>query len=183
MDMPIKLPLHDSSVNEVSVPNNLSEEAKLLLNSTVKVNFHQAAAIESSAREQSENIDWLKYRQCRLTASKFGGGLKRRKQDCSKLVERLTNSHGKLKVGSLYYGRDNEDIVADYYLQYQERHGHQGIKVFPCGLIVSPKYSWLGASPDRIVYDPTSDPSYGGLETKCIESGKGVTPLQTYQAN
>jgi len=51
MDMPIKLPLHDSSVNEVSVPNNLSEEAKLLLNSTVKVNFHQAAAIESSARE------------------------------------------------------------------------------------------------------------------------------------
>ena len=46
MDMPIN-PLHHSSVNEVSVPNNLSEEAKLLLNSTVKVNFDHAATIES----------------------------------------------------------------------------------------------------------------------------------------
>ena len=64
MDMPVKLPLHDSSVNEVSVPKNLSEEAKLLLSSTVKVNFDPAAAIESSTREQSENIDWFKYRQC-----------------------------------------------------------------------------------------------------------------------
>ena len=182
MDMPIKLPLHDSSGNEVSVPNNLSEEAKFLLNSTVKVNFDQAAAIESSTREQSENIDWFKYRQCRLTASNFGSVLKRRKQDCSKLVERLTNSHGNLNVSSLNYGRDNEEIVADYYLQYQVRHGHQGIKVFPCGLIVNPNFSWLGASPDRIVYDPTSDPPYGGLEIKCIESGKGMTPLQTYQA-
>ncbi|KAK2561958.1 hypothetical protein P5673_015385 [Acropora cervicornis] len=119
MDTLVKVPLHDSSVNEVSVPKNLSEEAKLLLNSTVKVNFDQAAAIESSTREQSESIDWL---------------------------------------NSLNYGCDNEDIVAGYYLQYQERHRHQGIKVFPCGLIVNPKYSWLGASPDRIVYDPTSYP-------------------------
>ena len=125
MDMPVKLPLHDSSVNEVSVPKNLSEEAKLLLNSTVKVNFDQAAVIESSTREQSENIDWFKYRQCRLTASNFGAVLKRRKKDCSKLVERLTSSHGNLNVSSLSYGRDNEDIVADYYLQYQERHGHE----------------------------------------------------------
>ena len=62
MDTLVKVPLHDSSVNEVSVPKNLSEEAKLLLNSTVKVNFDQAAAIESSTREQSESIDWLKYR-------------------------------------------------------------------------------------------------------------------------
>ena len=107
---------------------------------------------------------------------------KRRKQDCSKLVERLTNSQRDLDVSSLNYGHYNEDIVADYYLQYQERYGHQGIKVFPCGLIVNPKYSWLGASPDRIVYDPRSDPPYGGLEIKCIESGKGMTPLQTYEA-
>ena len=71
--------------------------------------------------------------------------------------------------------------MADYYVQYQERNGHHGIKVFPCGLVVNPKYSWLGASPDRLVYDPTSDPPYGGLEIKCIESGKGMTPLQTYQ--
>ena len=133
MDMPIKLPLHDSSVNEVSVPNNLSEEAKLLLNSTVKVNFDQAAAIESLTGEQSENIDWFKYRQCRLIASNVGAVLKRRKQDCSKLVERLTNPHRNLNVGSLNYGHDNEDIVADYYLQYQGGMDTRESKYSPVG--------------------------------------------------
>lgn len=137
MDMPIKLPLYDSCGIEASVPNSFSEEAKLLLNSTVKVNFDQAAAIASSTREQSENIDWFKYRQCRLTASNFGAVLKRRKQDCFKLVERLTNFLGNLNVSSLNYGRDNEEIVANYHSQYQERHGHRGIKVFPCGKIVN----------------------------------------------
>ena len=49
---------------------------------------------------------------------------------------------------------------------------------FHLGLVINPKYSWLGASPDKIVYDPTSNPVFGGLEIKCIESGKGMTPLQ-----
>ena len=109
--------------------------------------------------------------------------LKRRKQDCSKLVERLTNSQRDLNFSSLNHGCYNEDILADYYLQYQERYGHQGIKVFPCGLIFNPKYSWLRASTGRIVYNPASDPPpYGGLEIKCIESGRGMTPFQTYHA-
>ena len=182
MDEPIKLPMDDMNVNEPSIPDNLSEEAKHLFNNTVKVDFDQAVAIESSTRDQSDNNEWFKHRQCRLTASNFGAVLKRKKQDCSKLVERLTNSNKNLNVSSLNYGRNNEDIVANYYLQYQERHGHPGSKLFSCGLVVNPKYSWLGASPDRLVYDPTSNPPYGGLEIKCIESGKGMTPLQTYQA-
>lgn len=51
MDMPIKLPLHVLRFQFETI----CEEAKLLLNSTVTVNFDQAAAIESSTREQSEN--------------------------------------------------------------------------------------------------------------------------------
>ena len=54
-------------------------------------------------------------------------------------------------------------------------------KYSPAGKLLT-KYSWLGASPGRIVYDPSSNPLYEGLEMKCIESGKGMTPLQTYQA-
>ena len=165
-DMPIKLPLNDATVGEIEIPHDLSEEAKFLFNNKVKVNAEQAAVIESSTRDQSENNEWFKHRQCRLTASNFGAVVKRKKQDCSKLVERLTTSNQNLNVSSLNYGRNNEDIVANYYVQYQERHGHPGIKVFPCGLVVNPKYSWLGASPDRVVYDPTSDPPYGGLEMK-----------------
>ena len=91
-----------------------------------------------------------------------------------------TGTTKNVNVSSLRYGRDNEDPVAKYYVQYQE--GHPGIQIFLCGLVVNPKYSWLGASPNRGVYDPTSNPPYGCLEVKCIESGKGMTPLQTYQA-
>lgn len=141
-DMPIKLPLNDATVGEIEIPHDLSEEAKFLFNNKVKVNAEEAAVIESSTRDQSENNDWFKHRQCRLTASNFGAVVKRKKQDCSKLVERLTTSNQNLNVSSLNYGRNNEDIVANYYVQYQERHGHPGIKVFPCGL-VNPKYSWL----------------------------------------
>jgi len=95
----------------------LSEEAKRLFNNTVKVDFDQAVAIESFTRDQTDNNEWFKH-------TNFGAVLK--KQDCSKLVERLTNSNKNLSVSSLNYGHNNEDIVANYYLQ--ERHGHPGIK-------------------------------------------------------
>ena len=52
------------------------------------------------------------------------------------------------------------------------KRGMVTLEVFACGLVFNPKYSWLGASPYRIVYDPTSNPPFGGLEIKCIESGK-----------
>jgi len=71
----------------------------------------------------------------------------------------------------LNYGRDSEDAVANFYAEYQGRHGHSGIKVFPCGLGINPKHLWLGASPEGVEYDPTSNPPFGGLEVKCIESG------------
>ena len=67
-------------------------------------------------------------------------------------------------------------------MEYQETHGHPGIKVFPCGLVINLKYYWLGASQGRIVCDPTSNPPFGGIEIKCFESGKEMILLQTYLA-
>ena len=45
----------------------------------------------------------------------------RGKKDCTKLVERLTSTHTNLNVSSLNYGCDNEDAVAKFYAEYQER--------------------------------------------------------------
>ncbi len=177
--MPIKLPLADDSTREMEIPVNISEDARQFFNDSVKVDLESAFKIESSTRSHT----WFNHRQYRLTASNFGKVLKRKKQDCSKLVNAMiTNAPKNLNVSSLRYGCENEAPVANYYVQLQERNGHAGIQVFPCGLVVNPKYSWLGASPDRIVFDPTSNPPYGCLEIKCIESGKGMTPLQTYHA-
>ena len=71
-----------------------------------------------------------------------------------------------LNVSSLRYGRENESRAAKYYVQFQEKYGHAGIQIFPCGLVVNPLYIWVGASPDRILFDPTSNPPYGCLEIK-----------------
>ena len=181
--MPIKLPLADDSTREMEIPVNISEDARQFFNNSVKVDLESAFKIESSTRSQSNSSTWFNHRQYRLTASNFGKVLKRKKQDCSKLVNAMiTNAPKNLNVSSLRYGCESEAPVANYYVQLQERNGHAGIQVFPCGLVVNPKYSWLGASPDRIVFDPTSNPPYGCLEIKCIESGKGMTPLQTYHA-
>lgn len=45
------------------------------------------------------------------------------------------------------------------------RLGHAPI-LSTCGLLVNPAFPWLGASPDRIVYDP-AEHSYGVVEIKC----------------
>ena len=181
--IPIKLPLIVDSVREMELPENLSEDARQFFNDSVKVDLEKAFKIESSTRNQSNSVAWYNHRQYRLTSSNFGKVLKRKKEDCSKLVNAMTTGATKnLNVSSLRYGCENEDPVAKYYVQYQERHGHTGLQIFPCGLVVNPKYSWLGASPDRVVFDPTSNPPYGCVEIKCIESGKGMTPLQTYHA-
>ena len=54
------------------------------------------------------------------------------------------------------------------------RYGHEYALHLNFALALS------GASPDRIVCDPTSNPPFDGLIIKCIESGKGMTHLQTY---
>lgn len=67
-------------------------------------------------------------------------------------------------------------------MQYKHSHGSPGTKVFHCGLVINPHFPWLGASPDRLVYDPNARPPTGGLEVKCIESAQGMTPLEAFNS-
>lgn len=43
-------------------------------------------------------------------------------------------------------------------------HGSPSTTVFNCGLVINPDFPWLGASPDRLAYDPNARPLTGGLE-------------------
>ena len=80
-NMPTKLPHVDTTIQEIPLPSNLSEEAKHFIDSTVRVTLGKAFEIESSTRNQSsKNGEWFKLRQCRLTASNFGNVLKRKKK-------------------------------------------------------------------------------------------------------
>lgn len=41
------------------------------------------------------------------------------------------------------------------------------VNLYPCDVIVNPFCHWLAATPDRKVYAPDRNPSFGLLEIKC----------------
>ena len=47
-----------------------------------------------------------------------------------------------------------------------------------CGLVVNPKWPWLGASPDGLIYDNAEVSLYGAVEVKCPASKSGMRVLE-----
>ena len=168
----------------VKVPSMppLEDSGLEFYNNNVKVSINQCLEIEKATRSQSSSKLWFKQRQLRLTASNFGNIIKRKKADVSKLTNRLSTTCDSLHhLKAIRFGKENENVAAQLYVKYQNSHGSSGTKVFNCGLFINPQFPWLGASPDRLVYDPNATPSTGGLEVKCIESAQGMTPMEAYQ--
>ena len=51
--------------------------------------------------------------------------------------------------------------------------------VSPSGFLINPLYSFLGASPDGAVYDPSNaDEPFGFMEIKCQYSLRNLTPME-----
>ena len=115
--------------------------------------------------------------------SNFGNIIKRKKADVSKLVNRLSTTCDSLShLKAIRFGKENEDVASQLYVQNQNSHGSPGTKVFHGGFVINPHFPWLGASPGRLVYDSNAEPSTGGLEVKCIETAQGMTPLEAFSS-
>lgn len=56
-------------------------------------------------------------------------------------------------------------MAAKRYKEVLRTMGHD-VTVLHCSLLVNPAFLWLGASPDRLVFDP-AEGTYGVLEIKC----------------
>ncbi|KAH7937121.1 hypothetical protein HPB49_007981 [Dermacentor silvarum] len=69
-----------------------------------------------------------------------------------------------MAVGFWRYGTANEAIAAARYEEVLKAMGHD-ITASTCGLLVNPAFPWLGALPDRIVFDPV-ELIYGVVEIK-----------------
>lgn len=65
---------------------------------------------------------------------------------------------------AIKWGIDCEPKATAHYLELQD---NTGISVEECGLFIYPVHCYLGATPDRLVRDPTSFPPEGVLEVKC----------------
>ncbi|XP_070544928.1 uncharacterized protein [Ptychodera flava] len=144
-----------------------------------KISIDEAASIEIATRGQADNENWYKHRQGRITASVVGTIMNRRKNTPPDNVVRKILSYDKRQYTpkSCQHGLVMEPKAVKAYTKHMIDNGHQGLTTSEAGLAVAPEYSWLAASVDRHVHDPTSLPSEGCMEAKCPVSSLPVSHL------
>jgi len=130
----------------------------------MEITLEQSHEYEMATRKQSDCDHWHKLRKNRITASTF-------KRVCSRKANHDTLASALLttrsvKTPAMKFGIENEPVAAQLY------SSGFGRNVYAVGLVVNPSCCFLGASPDRRVYDPDvpSDP-WGLLEIKCTMQG------------
>jgi len=126
---------------------------------SLQVSPDQTLAWELETRTQSSSSTWHSLRKHRLTASIFKSVCVRQR-DYETLARRLCSGK-KVQTAAMKYGIDNESKAADLYVDISER------QLSTVGFVVNPSACYLGASPDRRVFDPDTDDLYGLLEIKC----------------
>lgn len=133
--------------------------------------------IERETRGQSQNIAWMILKETVLTASNFKKAAKRTKEpDCLLRDIMYINDNNKTKkvIPSLQYGLEHEDDAVDSYVSLHQAADNANLKVTEVGTQISKETPGLGASLDRLVYDPSSkNGTLGGLEVKCPYSKRG----------
>ncbi|CAN7945491.1 unnamed protein product, partial [Ixodes hexagonus] len=97
---------------------------------------------------QADNRQWHDDRLGRITASAFSAVIKCRKPDY--LVKRIMYPGKEAHSEALNYGRTKERDAVAAYVELMDCRDNP-VQVYKTGLHVHPLYSFLGASPDRIV--------------------------------
>ena len=67
---------------------------------------------------------------------------------------------------AIVHGRVNESHAVQLYVDKMQADGRH-VAVQECGLCLHQEYRFLGASPDRVVYDNSTVDSFSLLEVKC----------------
>jgi len=128
-------------------------------------------------RGQSLNESWRNLKRTKLTASNFKSAAVRVKEPDAflKRIMYLESSASEKCIPSLDYGRIHEQDTVVCYIEHKCLVGNTGLYVWEVGTLLSKNRPGLGASLDRMVYDPMANPKKGGLEVKCPYAKRGMT--------
>ena len=143
--------------------------------------YHNSSIIantEERTREQADNSEWFKYRTGRITASlfssvnhfKFGDNLE------NYITKKIYNTDGiTFKTKAMEFGTTHEPIARQmYFRKYKAEHKNAHLST--CGLFVSKKTPYIGASPDGVVSCKCC--GKGIIEIKCSDLYKDKTPYE-----
>ena len=147
--------------------------------SSLQVSEDQAGRIEQNTRKQHQSSLWYSVGRYRITSSIFGSILSRRdRTPPDSLVLRIIQLRS-FSTAATTYRIEKEAVAVKEYVSHQHSYGHPDFTVSPSGFIVSVTHSFLGASPDGDVYDPSNmSQPFGFLEVKCPYSARNVTPVE-----
>ena len=158
---------------------SLKEKIKLFKN-TLKLSPEKIREIEHNTRDQQLCELWYFARRYRITASNFGLVYHRRPTTTpDALVLRLLGVNTFKYNEATEWGKTNEENALKQYVEYQQKGGgHVGLTVCRSGFVVCESHTFLGASPDANVYDPSERQPFGVVEIKCPFSCRNMTPVQ-----
>ena len=152
-------------------PADLNNEQLNHATKSVGVTVSAAKEICLSTMQQSKDHRWYAERSKRVMASVFGKIINKRKSLYPKLlIQSITKQHNPaVKAPTpLQWGLDNESKAI---MKYEEIPKVDET-VRSCGFVVSPKWPWLGCSPDGIVM--RNGVPEGCIEIKCTYASKDL---------
>ena len=137
----------------------------------VCVSEARAVEIQQCTLDQHGSDMWRKERCMRITAS-IAKCVARRKDSTppDNLVKRIIDRKS-FSTAATAWGVEHEDVARTAYIE-KMRESPTSISVSQCGLVISCKEPWLGASPDGIIRDGDVK---GVLEIKCPFSARNMT--------
>ena len=115
---------------------------------------------------QNRNNVWYEERKHASQPQNLAKILKRKSQPTPEFIRTICDPVDISNLPFVKYGRENEDKVADMYVKKMHEEGNTGLRVAEVGLCVNPSLPHLGASLDRVVFDPMSNEKFGGVEIK-----------------
>lgn len=141
-----------------------TEEQLKLVKNSVLITVDEAKEICLSTMRQSQDLRWYVERSKRITTSVFGKVINRRKSvhptSLVKSITEKTMPNTSRIPASLKWGLDNEKNAPEKYLECLEKK--ENVEIKNIGLVVSPKWPFLGCSADGIVLE-------NGVPIGCIE--------------
>ena len=144
----------------------------------VGVTLQDIKVIEKETRKQASSHRWFLERSKRLTSSLFGRILRRRENVFPKSIldqiAKRRDGTGPNTAG-LQWGIEKEKVALE---RYKTEFCHQG-NVVECGLMINPKWPWLGASPDGLIIQDGM--LVGGIEIKCPYTKRNLTVQDSCQ--
>ena len=157
-------------------PCHLPQEEVKHLKDEFQVTPELCFQIERETRLQTQSSVGYQVRVRRITSSKCGRILMQRKWTPALLKSCLYPKPLYPLPQSIAWGIRNEPVACQEYATFQNTRGHPDLSASPSGFVIHSTLSWLGASPDARVMDPSVPNTNGIAEFKCPFSHRTVKP-------